>query len=133
MVWRYIMFCAITRPVLVATTLLGEMGPPMVFQRERCRREAWVPPGVTWWRGTVVVATVVGGTVVTVASEAKEKPRLPVTTTTRIAVMRIPAPMTVKRARRMEGASAVPRRVLFFLLVLRATHSAYSPTLRGER
>ena len=134
MVWRYIMFCAITRPVLVATTLLGEIGPPMVFHSVRRRDAAGVPPGVVWCRGTVVVGAVVGGKIVVmVVSEAKEKPRPPVTTTTKIAVMTRPAPKTVERARRNSGTAVVPSRALRFLRFLEATHSAYSPTLRDDR
>jgi hypothetical protein len=94
----------------------------MVFHRERRRSAAGLPPGVVWCKGTVVGATVVVvGIVVTVDSEAKENPRPPVTTATRIAVMTMPAAKTEVRANRTTGILSVPGRAVLFERLLVAT------------
>src|SRR5579871_290403 len=56
---RYIMFCAKTRPVLEASTDLGEMGPPIVSMSVRRRSSDGGPAGTRWEGGTVVVVVVV--------------------------------------------------------------------------
>ena len=75
------MFCAMTMPVLVATTLFGEMGPPRVRHSAKRRITAGLPPGFVWLSGTdEVVVDELG--VELVVEEAKELPWLVVTTTT---------------------------------------------------
>jgi hypothetical protein len=54
-VWRYIMFCAKTRPVSEAATDLGEIGPPMVWMRLILRTSDGGPAGIRLKGETVVV------------------------------------------------------------------------------
>lgn len=59
------MFCAKIRPPFVETTDLGEMKPPMVLFRTRCR---WSADGTNRLTGTVVAGEpVIPGTLVVLA------------------------------------------------------------------
>ena len=135
MVWRYIMFCAVTSPVSDASTDLGEMSPPIVSISVSLRWSLGGPGGMCA-NGVVVVVVVVVATRPAVrgpgpvAPGAPPWPDLPVPGHTNTPTATSAPRATTSSAQRRTSTRRAGRRVAWDPRTTLSTHRCGAPELQ---